>query len=412
MIVERPWRVLSGVFAVYAAFGLLMASSGALVPSIREDLGLSRSQMGVVLGAWQFAYIGASIPCGRLIDRIGLRRALLVCTTIMGGSMLFRSTASGFGSLLLWVGVFGIGAPIVSIAAPKAAAVLFEGAERRRAVGIYGMSPTLGSAIALATANSVVAPLVGDTWQGVTVAFGVIGLLAGGYWWWASATLDGSVPAPAPTASVRQLLAVPVVRAVLVIAMTSFVFVHGIGQWLVDLLSSEGRSVQAAGYWTSAGSLMGMMGTLLIPRVATAGRRVAVLSSLLVFGGVAATALLAATDSWLALPLAVNAVARSATMPIAMLILMDHERVGPDNMAGAGSLFFTAAQVGGVFGPWLTGVLADGDAGFQAALWTHGALMVALAVFVFVVVPRAAGVPRLPRARILAAETVRQPEER
>ena len=99
-------------------------------------------------------------------------------------------------------------------------------------------------------------------------------------------------------------------------------------------------------------------------------------------------------------------------MPIAMLILMDHERVGPDNMAGAGSLFFTAAQVGGVFGPWLTGVLADGDAGFQAALWTHGALMVALAVFVFVVVPRAAGVPRLPRARILAAETVRQPEER
>ena len=43
------------------------------MPSIRADLDLSRGEMGLVLGAWQLAYIAASVPAGRVIDRIVVR---------------------------------------------------------------------------------------------------------------------------------------------------------------------------------------------------------------------------------------------------------------------------------------------------------------------------------------------------
>ncbi len=62
------WAVLGGAWAVYAAFGLLVATTGALVPQIQADLELSDGQMGAVLGAWQLVFIGASIPAGRIIE--------------------------------------------------------------------------------------------------------------------------------------------------------------------------------------------------------------------------------------------------------------------------------------------------------------------------------------------------------
>jgi MFS transporter, CP family, cyanate transporter len=392
--VERPWRVLWGVWALYAAFGLLVASAGALVPLIRDDLDLSRSQMGAILGAWQFAYIGSSIPCGRLIDRVGLRRSLTLCIVVMTTSAVLRTTAGGFWSLLATVALLGTCAPIVSIAAPKAASILFEGPQRRRAVGVYGTAPAIGGAIAAATANGVIAPLVDDSWRTVTLVFAAASAVAGLFWWWASAELAaGSDIATTPAVKVSTLVQLPIVRVVLVVAISAFVFTHGLGQWMVDLLGSEGRSVDAAGYWTSGGSFLGMAATLMIPRWATEQRRVLVLVLVLLAGAAGTVLLLTASDWWLAVPLALSTTARVAVMPIAMLVLMDHPDVGPANMAGAGSLFFTSAQVGGVAGPLLSGVIADSNAGFPGVLVTHAALMVALAGFVAVVLPRVSGGP-------------------
>jgi len=382
--VQHPWRVLGGVWALYGAFGLLMGSTGALVPLIRNDLGLSRTQMGLVLGAWQLAYIGSSIPCGRLIDKIGLRRSLGISIAVMVLSAILRSSATGFWSLLLFVALFGIGAPIVSIAAPKTASVLFDGADRRRAVGIYGTAPAVGGAL--------VAPFVGDSWRAVTLIFAAVAAASGAFWIWASRDLrSASELVTTSPATVADLVRLPVVRALLILAVVAFMFTHGLGQWMVDLLQSNegpGRSVGAAGYWTSAGSVMGLLATLIIPRFAIPGRRVPILVVMLGAGAAGTGLLLTASDWWLAAPLAASTIARVAIMPVSMLILMDHTDVGPANMAGASALFFTAAQVGGVTGPLITGLMADTSAGFQGALFVHASLMVALAIFVATVIPR------------------------
>ncbi|MDA0340224.1 MAG: MFS transporter [Proteobacteria bacterium] len=72
------WVMLGGVWLIYCSFGVTVASIAPLVPAITQDLGLSFSAMGTVLGAWPFVYIGASLPCGMLLDRIGPAKALFL----------------------------------------------------------------------------------------------------------------------------------------------------------------------------------------------------------------------------------------------------------------------------------------------------------------------------------------------
>ena len=63
------WLVLSGVWLIYAAFGLVASSVAPLVDEIARELRMSHSAMGGVMGAWQLVFIVAAIPCGRLLDR-------------------------------------------------------------------------------------------------------------------------------------------------------------------------------------------------------------------------------------------------------------------------------------------------------------------------------------------------------
>ena len=85
--------MLAGVWFCYMTFGLSMASLAPLVREIESDLAFSHSAMGTVLGAWQFVYIFAAIPCGILLDRIGARWGLAIGALIIGLSGIFRGFA-------------------------------------------------------------------------------------------------------------------------------------------------------------------------------------------------------------------------------------------------------------------------------------------------------------------------------
>jgi cyanate permease len=87
--------------------------------------------------------------------------------------------------------------------------------------------------------------------------------------------------------------------------------------------------------------------------------------TVLVLAGCGALVVRSAPSAALLVPaLMAIGLARAAT-PIDMLALMDDPDVGPDRMAPAGGLFFTAGEIGGVMGPLLTGVLAQASGSFQ-----------------------------------------------
>jgi MFS transporter, CP family, cyanate transporter len=143
------WLILFGIWLVYLCFGMISVALAPIVAPITRDLGLSHGAMGSVLGVWQLVYIAAAIPCGTLLDRLGARRALFIGAIIIAASGLARSFATDYATLLLAVGLFGIGGPIVSSGAPKAVSQLFTGSQRGLAMGIYITGPAIGSVIVL-----------------------------------------------------------------------------------------------------------------------------------------------------------------------------------------------------------------------------------------------------------------------
>lgn len=373
--------MLAGVWAVYFAFGALIGTTAALVPAIRDDLGLTRGEMGIALGTWQLVYLVASVPAGKLIDRVGLRVSLFLAAMVIAASALVRASATNFTVLLLGVAIFGIGGPLISIGAPKMIAQSFTDLSRRRAVGIYGTGPAFGGAAALAGTNSVLLPLIGDSWRGAMVVVAAVSVVAGVLW--VAVFRDDRVAGEADVAArlpYRRLLEFPIVRAILFLAIGAFFYSHALSNWLVDILETSGWTTRQAGYWASLPTLVGVIATLVLPQFATARRRAPMLTGILLMAGLSVIFFTASSASILTPALIASGTARSLIMPICMLVLMDDPKIGPRNMAAAGGLFFTAGEVGGVLGPVVTGLLADRTGGFSSSIWTLAAVMLILAL--------------------------------
>ena len=125
-----------------------------------------------------------------------------------------------------------------------------------------------------------------------------------------------------------------------------------------------------------------------MPRFAARERRVGILASAMALAAVGTIFIGASTAGVLAPALAASGIARSSIMPICMLVLMDHREVGARNMAAVGGLFFTAAEIGGVSGPAVTGVLSDITGGFSVPLRVLATVMALLAVFTVMMLGR------------------------
>jgi len=138
------WLLLSGVWFLYAIFGLVATSLSPLVLLIESDLNLTHAQMGSIMGAWQLVYIFSAIPCGILLDRLGPRAALTIGVLLIGASVFARGYAASFTELLLAVMLFGLGGPIISAGAPKVVTEWFKGSSRGLAMGIYMTGPAIG----------------------------------------------------------------------------------------------------------------------------------------------------------------------------------------------------------------------------------------------------------------------------
>ncbi|MGI9613753.1 MAG: MFS transporter [Acidimicrobiales bacterium] len=376
------WAMLGAVWAVYYGFGLVAGSLAPVISLVIDDLGLTRASMGVVLGAWQLVYLGAAIPAGRVIDRIGLRWSLGLASLLIATSGLARAGATGWWTLFAAVAIFGLGGPLVSVGAPKLIANWFNDHDRRTAVGVYTTAPALGTATALATTNSVLLPALGS-WRFSVAALSLVTASTGLVWLAVAGRAPWTEPrivAGGPRHSTLALLRLPIVRTVLVIATGTFLFSHAMANWLVEVLRENGVSPAQAGGWAALVTVTGIVAGATIPRFASPKRRVPILMTVLILAAAGALVLRTAPSAALLIPaLMAIGLARAAT-PIDMLALMDDPDVGPDRMAPAGGLFFTAGEIGGVLGPLLTGVLAQTSGGFQLPITVLAGVAFAMAL--------------------------------
>lgn len=385
------WVVLSGIWLIYFSFGLQINGLAPLVGPVAADLGLSYSAMGTILSAWPLLYVFASIPCGAAVDRLGAKRALLIAAAIMSVSAITRGLAIDFWSLFFAIALFGVGGPLLSITTPKAITKWFTGPQRGLAMGIYFTGPSLGSIAALASSNTLLMPLTGGSWRWVLMIYAAF-MVAGGLYWWALSTraafraVDNGVD-PAGRGTIREqiavfgyLLKIPAVVLILLMSMGMFFFYDATTNWLPEILISHGLAAGPAGLWASAPIAVGVVAALIIPRLATPERRSAVLLMLFVCMGLGALFLLSAQPAWLGGSFLVHGIARGGLMTVALMTLMETKGVASHQMGAAGGLFFTASEIGGLFGPLSFGVLFDATGTFAAPLYVLAGVSLTLVI--------------------------------
>ncbi len=385
------WLILAGVWLIYFSFGLTVAAMAPLVPAICSDLEISYGAMGAVLGAWPFVYILSALPCGMLLDRIGPRKALFVAAAIMALSGFLRSFSDTYLIMILAVAVFGLGGPLISIGAPKLIAFLFEGKDRGLAMGIYITGPGVGAVVALSITNSFLFPIFDYSWRSVIGAYALFTISSGCIWLLLSSNQLGhlveSTMQAASTSPVgetfRNLASIRSVQIVLAMSVGIFFFNHGLNNWLPEIIRSKGLSFAEAGYWAAIPTTVSIMSALLIPRLATAERRMLVMGLLIVCAGGATILLHTAPGLQLAFGLCLQGLARGAMMTVALLMLVEIPNVGPKRAGTAGGLFFTAAEIGGVTGPLVIGLLHDLSGGFSISLTMLSFICFLLLVLLF-----------------------------
>lgn len=390
------WLLLSGLWLAYLSFGVVAASIAPLVATIRADLDLSNSAIGSVMGAWQLVYIVSAIPCGILLDRLGPRIGIMLGIVLIGLSAAGRAIADDYWMLLVAVMLFGLGGPIISSGAPKVVTSIFSGTNRGLAMGIYMTGPTLGGIIALTLTHPVLLPLLEDSWRSVMMVWAGIAGVAAVAWLTISRMAapefrDALAPAPrdepgerpdggADTGGVRGILRIPGVPLVLLMSIGVFLYNHGLNNWLPELLRSGGMDATTAGFWAALPMLVGVVGSLTIPRLATPERRFAILGGLCIFAALASVALQFQQPAVLTGALILQGLVRAAMMTVLILTLMELPGLNPRQTGTASGMFFSAAEIGGVMGPLGIGLLYDATGGFSASLGALTLVGIALAL--------------------------------
>ena len=246
--------------------------------------------------------------------------------------------------------------------------------------------PTLGGILALTLTHSVLLPVLDQNWRQLMTLWGAVTVAAAALWWLIATLAGRSQPglhaAPASAAdgteriTVSRLLRIPGVALVLVMSVGVFALNHGLNNWLPELLRSTGMSATEAGYWAALPMLVGLVGSLVIPRLATPERRFAILLGLCLAAAIACVLLTIDGELPLVSALLVQGLVRSSLMTVLILTLMELPGMSPTSAGTASGLFFSAAEVGGVLGPLGLGLAYDLTQGFNAGLYALTAISV------------------------------------
>ena len=284
-----------------------------------------------------------------------------------------RGWADSYAMLLLAVGLFGLGGPLISAGAPKIVSEHFVGSQRGLAMGIYITGPGIGAMAALLLTQPVLLPLLNGDWQRLLQFWGLVSLAAAVFWLFV-ARRDSSSPRVAKGAlatleSLQDLLDSSAVRLILLMSVGVFAINHGMGNWLVEIIKSQGESAERASFLASIPVGVGILSALSLPRLATGNRRFGVLAILFGCSVIASLILLShPRPALLVAALIFEGIAAGSMMTVLILTLVETPGVGQKRSGTASGFFFAAAEVGGVGGPVMLGGLLAINGNFDASL--------------------------------------------
>ncbi|MEW5979515.1 MAG: MFS transporter [Acidobacteriota bacterium] len=197
---QRWWVMVLLVVAMICCYGQRNALSVA-TPFMMQELGLSRSVMGLLLSAFFWSYSFMQVPAGWLVDRSGVKRAYAMAFGAWSVITALTGFAKEFLNLILARILLGIGQAAAFPASARAVANWFRDQERGTVTATYLTGVRLGQAIVVAMGSWLLAA------HGVRVFFLVIGLVPLVWllpWMWFLGRWEGIEGADRPQASTSK----------------------------------------------------------------------------------------------------------------------------------------------------------------------------------------------------------------
>src|SRR4051794_34908583 len=174
----RRWKALAVVCAAFFMTVLDVSIVNVALPSIGEALDFSRDNLQWVITAYSITFGGFLLLAGRSADLLGRRRVFLTGVVVFTVASFLCGLAWSEGVLIASRAVQGLGAAIISPAALSIIMTTFEeGAERNKALGIWGAIGGSGAAVGV-LAGGVLTKYLGWEWIFfVNVPVGAIALV-------------------------------------------------------------------------------------------------------------------------------------------------------------------------------------------------------------------------------------------
>ncbi len=156
----RWWAIGATAMSLFVV-GLDMTVLNVALPDIALDLHASTSQLQWFADAYLLVMAAVLLPAGMLGDRFGRKNLTLGALVVFGLGSLWCALAGSPGTLIAARAVLGLGAAVLIPLAMSAVVVLFDPAERPRAILVLSLATMVGLPLG---------PIVG-------------GLLLQNFWW-------------------------------------------------------------------------------------------------------------------------------------------------------------------------------------------------------------------------------------
>ena len=190
------WYVVVILTLAYTVSFIDRQIMALMVEPIRRDLGISDTQMSLLLGlAFAIFYTLLGLPIARLADRYSRRMIIATGITIWCVMTAACGLARGYGQLFMArIGV-GVGEAALSPSALSMISDYFPKETRGRAVAFYTMGIAMGVGLAMLVGGQIIAiifdappvvvPVFGElyAWQTVFLVVGLPGLLMAVLMW-------------------------------------------------------------------------------------------------------------------------------------------------------------------------------------------------------------------------------------
>lgn len=149
-------------------------------PLIKDEMGITGTQLGTLLSAFFYTYGLLQIPAGWLVDRFDVKWVFALGFLVWSASTAVTGLLHGFAALLLARIVLGVGESIAFPSTGKIIGTHFQESRRGFANSIVMTGLALGPALGIWVGGNAIGRF---GWRPFFIALGVIGLLWLLPWW-------------------------------------------------------------------------------------------------------------------------------------------------------------------------------------------------------------------------------------